>query len=297
LYYYGQQINEIKASLTDPAKIEATVIKYLKKIPAFNKFIQQNGQLAQIFGSSTTTPVVGTGTLAGLQTTASLQQQLQSRLGTTANSGFNPQQFLNTRMQAATNAMQQQKTKAQNIFKNLVTKYMPPSLTPSSSDDIMPNFTPNGQKTKPFLKRLEKSFNFQTTQRNGYYPSANDIGLSLGYKLNDKSVIGIGLAYKFGIGQNIQKLKWSSEGISLRTYADIKWRGNWWLTGGYEQNYWQRFGNIATLKNAAWVKTGLLGLSKKIARGKKEIKVQLLYDFLQPYNGKLPLVFRWGKNF
>ncbi len=301
LYYYSQQIQEVKATLKDPAKIEAAVLQYLQKVPAFKKWMQQNGQLAQIFGGSNPSTAGRLGGVAGLQTTASLQQLIQSRIGNTTGTGTTPgvvntQQFVNGQLQTAMNNLQQQRTRLQNALQSGQVGGT------GSSTDVQPDFTPNGQKTKTFWKRLEKGYNLQATQRRGQFPSVNDLGLSIGYKANDKSVIGIGLAYKFGLGESINKFKWTNEGIGLRTYIDLKWKGNLWISGGYEKHYWQRFslfggGVVPPLGGGgglAWVQSGLIGISKKVKKGKKEMKLQLLYDFLQPNTGGLPVVFRWG---
>jgi ribosome-associated translation inhibitor RaiA len=236
LYYYSQQIQEVKATLKDPAKIEAAVLKYLQKVPAFKKWMQQNGQLAQIFGSGSSPlgEAGGRPSLAGLQTTAGLQQLIQSRLGSSSPTGGGGG-FINGQLQTAMNNLQQQRTRLQNALRS------GQAGGTGSSSDVMPDFTPNGQKTKTFWKRLEKGYNLQATQRRGQFPSVNDLGLSVGYKVNDKSVIGIGMSYKFGLGESFNKIKWTSEGIGLRSFIDLKWKGNLWISGGYEQHYWQRF--------------------------------------------------------
>jgi hypothetical protein len=50
----------------------------------------------------------------------------------------------------------------------------------------MPEFKPNTQKTKSFLKRLEYGANFQTQKATNFFPAVSDLGLSLGYKFSDK---------------------------------------------------------------------------------------------------------------
>jgi len=302
LYYYSQQINEVKATLKDPAKIEAAVLKYLQKLPAFKKWMQQNGQLAQIFGSGAS--ATGVGSVAGLQTTASIQQMIQSRIGTgSPPTGGGRGGFINGQLQNAMSSLQQQRSRLQNALRGGQLGGT------GNSSDVMPDFTPNGQKTKTFWKRLEKGYNLQASQRQGRFPSVNDLGLSLGYKLNDKSVIGIGLSYKFGLGESFSKMKWTSEGTSFRTYCDIKWKGNLWISAGYEQAYWQRFSLLSPaggggaagggLRSINWVPSGLIGISKKVTKGKKEVKASVLYDFLHKYTGPgdFPVVFRWGTSF
>src|SRR5207244_2717050 len=120
----------------------------------------------------------------------------------------------------------------------------------------------------------------QTQKVNSYFPTTTDIGLTLGYKLNDKSVIGIGASYKLGLG-NIHHIKLTYEGVGVRSYVDWKLKGSFWITGGYEQNYLQRFSDFRSISDVSvWRQSALLGVTKKVTVGKKKAsKVQLLYDF------------------
>jgi hypothetical protein len=71
-----------------------------------------------------------------------------------------------------------------------------------SSDAAMPEgFKPNNQKNKNFLQRLEYGANIQSQKATNFFPVTSDLGLSVGYKLNDKSIIGIGASYKIGLGR------------------------------------------------------------------------------------------------
>ena len=103
----------------------------------------------------------------------------------------------------------------------------------------------------------------------------------MGYKLNDKSTIVIGAGYKLGWGKNISNIKLTSQGVSLRSYLDVKIKGSIWISGGYEENYQNEFTKIDQLKDMnAWQRSGLMGLTKKYKVGKKNGNMQLLWDFL-----------------
>ena len=146
-------------------------------------------------------------------------------------------------------------------------------------------------------RKTELGLNVQST-RTHFFPATTDIGLNVGYKLNSRSVVGIGTSYKMGWGENIQHIHISSQGVGLRSFLDWKLKGNLWVTGGVEMNYLSAFSSIAALTNySAWQQSALLGLTKKISTGKKlKANVQLLYDFL--YNRQVPqtqpLLFRVG---
>ena len=91
-------------------------------------------------------------------------------------------------------------------------------------------FKPNSQKTKSFFRRLEFGINIQSQRSNGYFPVTSDIGLSLGYRLNDKSTIGVGISYKVGWGKNIQHINITHQGVGLRSFVDWKIKGSFWLS-------------------------------------------------------------------
>ncbi len=173
-----------------------------------------------------------------------------------------------------------------------------------SSDDIMPEgFKPNNQKTKSFWNRLEYGTNIQSQKPNGYFPVTSDIGLSLGYKLNDKSVVGVGASYKLGWGQNIRHINITHQGAGLRSFVDWKIKGSFWVNGGYEMNYQSEFNRIELLKDMnGWQQSGLVGLSKVVSlktKFFKKTKLQLLWDFLsyQQVPRTQPIVFRLGYSF
>ncbi|MFC4231517.1 hypothetical protein ACFOW1_06435 [Parasediminibacterium paludis] len=295
-YYYGQQINEYKQLLKDPKKLEERAIVELTKSSLFKDFMQRNSQLASLFSvpANYGTPQA----LAGLQTRASVNQLLQARLGnitsigssnTASGAGGNPQQYLQQQVQTAQSEL--------NKLKDQINK-----AGGSSSDLEMPDFKPNTQKTKRFLDRLEYGLDVQTAKQNSLFPVTSDIGLTVGYKLNDKSTIGVGVSYKMGWGSGFNNIKLTSEGIGLRSFVDMKLKGSLLISGGYEQNYMQRFGSIGELYNlpqTAWRQSALLGLTKKIIiTKKKSTKIQVLYDFLNQQNHvpSPPILFRvgWG---
>ena len=99
-----------------------------------------------------------------------------------------------------------------------------------TADLDIPNFKPNTQKTKSFFNRLEYGFNLQNTGGNSLLPNMSDIAITVGYKLNDKSVMGIGTSYKLGLGTGLDNIKLTGEGISLRSYIDYKLKGTFYIS-------------------------------------------------------------------
>jgi hypothetical protein len=286
VYYYQQQLIEYKAMLHDPDKMGAKALEILNKLPAFQSFWKKNSYLAQLFPMPNN---YGTSeALAGLQTRASVQNILAQRIGNTRGTGTNPQQYLQQQMQQAQTQM--------NALKDKINQ-----LGGGSSNMTMPDFQPNQQKTKSLFQRLQYGLNIQSQQGTSFLPALSDIALTVGYKLSDKKTFGIGASYKVGWGNGFKHIRFTSEGIGLRSYADIKAKGSIWITGGFEYNYLQRFNSFEQIKNIdVWQKSALAGLTKKYKIGKKkEGNVQLLYDFL--HNQQVPqaqaLKFRIGWGF
>jgi hypothetical protein len=274
-YYYSAQLTEYKALLKDRKKAEQKALAALRQTKLYKDFLKKHSQLAKLFGvpENYGSPQ----SLIGLQTRASVQQQLQQRLGggTAAGSNgstnaINPQALIAQQLQQAQSQLNQLKNQLK----------LPGG---SSSDLAMPDFTPNSQRTKTFWKRVRYGVDVSSQKSNRWLPSLTTIALSAGYQFTEGCTAGFSIAYKLGWGQSFSHIRFSHEGIGLRSFVDVKLKGSLWLTGGYELNYLQSIRDLeATLNNLdAWQKSALAGLTKKTKlKGKKEVKVQLLYDFL-----------------
>lgn len=284
VYYYTAQVNEYKTLLSDPQKIEQKALQALQKLPAFKDFMQKNSQLASMFrlpgGGSGTVDPTNTVSLQGLQTRGAVQQQLQQQFG-----GPGGQQMLQRNMQQAQAQLSELKNKMTNLGIG------------GSGDMDMPDFKPNSQKTKSFKDRLEYGANIQSQPSNRFLPSSSELGLSIGYKINDKSVLGLGGSYRWGWGQPLKHLKITHEGLGLRSFIDWKIYKTFFVSGGYEQNLQSGFFRIEQLKDrSAWQESGLLGITKKYGVGKTKGNVQLLWDFLsyKQIPRAQPIKFRVG---
>jgi hypothetical protein len=280
-YYYTQQIEEYKNTLDDPDKLFKTVLSLLDKLPVFQTFINNNSMLASLFPTpgNMGSPLA----LAGLQTRDNITQLLQGQL-----SGPNAMSTFSQSMGDAQSQMSDLKDRLSNYG------------TGGGNVDI-PNFSPNQQKTKSFFKRIVIGTNIQTQHSTYFYPVTSDIGLSIGYKLKS-STIGFGGSYKIGWGKDINHINVSSQGLSIRSYIDVKAKASFYLSGGLEYNYQQPFNptDMPALKN--WQQSGLMGLSKIVSLNTKvlkQTKVQLLWDFLsyEQIPRTQPFVFRVGYNF
>jgi hypothetical protein len=313
VFYYQQQLNEYKTLLNSPDKLVAKALNWVRENNSFKQFFSQNSSLALLFSipnSSATTVTNGsTALVGGLQSRASVMQAVQQSLGistaTQQLGNVNPANLLSSKIDAGKAALDNLKSKMPN--------------GDNVQDSDMPNFKPNTQKTKSFLKRLEFGYTIQNQQSNYWLPTTSDIAATVGYKLNDKATVGLGIAYKLGWGTAINNIKITHQGFGFRSFIDIKcissknqnsafnfFTKNLWITGGYEINYLPQLNGLPLKPNAptinpnllptAWQQAALLGISKKQKVAKKTISLQVLYNFL--YNKTIPntpqFVFRIG---
>ncbi|TXJ23537.1 MAG: hypothetical protein E6Q24_17645 [Chitinophagaceae bacterium] len=269
-YYYSAQVNEYKQLLKDHKKAEQKAIELLSKTKLFKDFLRKNSQLASLFrlpGDPNDPSAMAS--LAGLQTRAQVNGLIQQQI---AAGGLNAQAQFSQNMQQAQSQLNELKSKLTKLGGG------------DGGLDMPDGFKPNGQRTKSFFQRIELGANIQSQKSNGHFPVTSDIALSAGYKLNDNSIIGVGVSYKMGWGENIRNIKITHQGIGLRSFIEWKLKGSFWLAGGYEMNYRSGFSQFAELRDrSAWQESGLVGLSKVVdLRSKilKKTKVQLLWDFL-----------------
>lgn len=287
-YYYIEALKNYKELFSDPKKAEALAMKLLEKIPGFSDFMRRNSMLASLFRQPDGGQA-GMASLAGLQTRAQVNGLIQQQLSA---GGPNAMQQFQQNMQGAQAQLNELKNK---ILKNGGS---------SSDDNLAEGFKPNTQKAKTFWQRLELGANVQSQKATAFFPVTSDLALSVGYKLNDKSMIGIGASYKLGWGRGWNDIRISHQGAGLRSFVDWKIKGSFWLSGGYEMNY-RPLTPVLTalpLSLSGWQQSGLVGLSKTVAvksKFLKKTKLQLLWDFLsyEQVPRAQPLVFRVGYSF
>lgn len=282
IYYYSQQLRDYKEMWNSPDKLEKNMLGLLNRVPAFQNFMKDHSMLGSLFhlpadyGSSQA--------LAGLQTRDQVAKQVQDKV---AAGGEGGSAALQSNLQAAESNLNDYKSKLS-------------SLGAGNGDVEMPNFKPNDQRTKTFLNRLEYGANFQTTRNNYMFPTVTDFGLSLGYKLGHGNVVGVGASYKLGWGNGIQQIRFSNEGVGLRSYLMVKLKGTFSASGGFEYNYTTPFTSFQQIRQLEyWTKSGLVGVTKTVSmksRVFKKTTLSLLWDFLsyQQVPKTQPILFRIG---
>lgn len=284
-WYYAETIKNYKDLFNDEAKTEKLVKDVLRSVPGFQKFVQKNSMLASLFGSPGGGDVADATAYAGLQTRAGVQQLIQSRI---AAGGPGAQDVFKQNLKQAQAQL--------NAYKD---KLLKAGSRAGTGEGGLPDFKPNTQKTKTFLQRLEFGSNLQFARSNSLMPTTADIALTVGYKLNDRSIFGIGAGYKLGMGR-IDKIRFSTEGINLRSFMEWKLKKQFYMTGGWEMNYLTAPANTAVIKTDNWQQSALAGISKKFSiktKWTKGTKIQLLYDFMASKNVTQRFLFRIGYNF
>jgi hypothetical protein len=310
---YRQKFEKLKTSLNEPAKIERALIDGMHKIPAFNQFLEQNSELATLLGRGrgSSAGLSGSGLpIPGMQSRLSIIQQIQQRfMGDAQNAAGTMPQIIQERIGEAMNSLGEM----QQLLD------LPDGLVKSGAIGNQ-NLTPHDKELAAFKsltakQKLKIGYNVQSGGGANYFPAINDIGLRASYLLAPRFEAGLTAAYKLGLGDSWQKINLSHEGAAIRAHVD--WRiapaggksfKGIWVTGGYEVNYWNGSetqlsanpgSNNAPIDLPERTQTGVVGLSKRIAKGKRELQFQVLWQFAFDHNvgPASPFLFRWGKTF
>jgi hypothetical protein len=285
-YYYTEQIATYKAALKNPAQMEKLVLTALHKIPAFQKFVNQNNLQSMFPGLVLPVQSIGTaiGTVtsySGLQSRQSLQQSIMDRFG-------------NDKSMNAAMA---------NQFKEAVGNYnqAKQQMEKAASNPKKANgFKPNPQKLKTWKERTYFLMDIQFGKRTNYFPNSSNIGVQAGYKLSDEANFGLGIAYKMGLGTGWKQIKVTSESLGWRTFFEYKTTRTLYARIGAEANYTLKeysINNLLVKQN--WNRSFLLGASKRINFKGKVASIQLMYDFLykEKFPIQSPLVYRISYHF
>jgi|GEM_PF-169299 hypothetical protein len=319
VYYYKQQVEIYRDILNDPDKMLQTALAVLDKVPAFSNFVKSHSMLSGIVPGGSAPPVTsapekpGQGLPGRDQVLASLQEQM-------GKNGPSAEALAKKAMSSATESASGGSGSSSGgsmgslgSIGSLASLGSVTSLSglaarlPGSGGGggttVDPGFKPNSEKGKSFGNRLEFGVNLQNTPSTYFFPTTTDLGVSLGYKLNDNNRVGVGASYKVGWAGDIHHIQVSSQGASLRSFLDVQIKRSWFVSGGLELNYQQPIYNIHLLRNLDnWQPSGLIGFSKIISMKTKvfkNTKLQFLWDFLAYYQVPVaqPLVFRVGYSF
>ncbi|MEO5890617.1 MAG: hypothetical protein ABIQ31_10210 [Ferruginibacter sp.] len=284
-YYYSASLKNYREIFSDPTKTEEIIAALLGKIPAFKKFAKQHSLLSGLFDISPQNGRLD----PGLQTRVGVEQLIKGRLAETVGQ--------------ASGAMNKNLQSAQAQLINIKSR-----LKEGGTNSELPGFKPNDQKTKTFGQRIEYTASIRFAKSQHWLPQGTDIAFGVGYRLNDRSLVGFGASYLLGIG-NIGNIHLSTQGLGIRTYADWKLKKQFFITGGLEINYLtmkslhqQLPATRGFYPSGIWQKAALIGIMKKmnIRTGWfTSTNVQVLCDLFSRRHVLVsqPVLFRMGYNF
>jgi hypothetical protein len=289
MYYYSQQVQQYKDMLNSPDAMEKKALAALSQTGAYQNFMKTNSQLSGLLGlpGNASNPATPQAALAGLETKDQMQKAVQGQIAPGGSAGVSA---LGSNVQSAESQL--------SALKDKLSRYG------AGGENIeSPNFTPNDQKTKSFLGRLEYGTNIQTSRTNYDFPSVTDFALTVGYRLGKGNSLGVGASYKMGWGNGINHIALTSQGVGLRSYLNVHVKGTWAATGGFEYNYETPFSSVKQIYNLDWwTKSGMIGVTKTVSIRSQVFKkttLQLFWDFLsyQQVPRTQPIVFRVGYMF
>ncbi len=169
-----------------------------------------------------------------------------------------------------------------------------------------PAFKVNAMRGLPFWKRIEKQYSFNTALPDGTKPAIVEPAAMAGFKHTPKLTYGLGVACSVGVGQGWQKIHFSYEGISFRSFTTWEWQYGISAYAGYERTYnnflsikkqqdKESVNYVTPHKTAVYSESILVGLSKKYKINDKYTgAIQVLYDVWWQQKGlNNPIILRF----
>jgi hypothetical protein len=280
---YSTNIQKLKKLYETPGKVMSRVFSRFSRSEKFQEFMSKNSIMAEFFRM----PVNGTRlepeAIAGLQTRKLVEQLMASQLGMP---GVNIDQQVSHLFHRTESTMPQNDMDSLNVSgKRVENEIKRKELKREVS----------GKQSK-----IGFGFNFQTTGYNGIFPVTVDFGGQVNYRISDKFYTGVGVSYKLGLGNNFQSFKLTHEGVGLRSGLDFNIKKSFFISGGFEVNYFKRITDFDQLKDLSqWQNSALLGAMQKVRIGRASSTIQLMFDFLHNKHvpRTQPVLFRFGYQF
>lgn len=270
-YYFKQGSNGFKDMYTNPAKgIENKLLKNLSVDKNFTAFQSKFNAISMPALPS----VNGLPDMSGYQTKAQVQAMLPQNA-----QGITPEA----------------KTQLIANLQNSFTKFT--ELRDEKPDLSLfkekPDFKPNPYKSLPLRQRLVPGFTFQPQLKKLNEPIIIDVGATLGFKLTTRLTPMIGASTKIGLGKDIHHLKFSYEGIVVRSGVDIKLFYGFSFQGWYEAT-WKPYPDLMEEdKFSKQPQPSLIAGISNIYKISKKVNGTFMigYDFF--YNKHTPYTSPW----
>lgn len=223
-YYSGEKVKSFKDIAEEPSKAEDMALEYLMGTKGFSESLK--GSQAQNSNSIANASVSDLEKM-GFQTKRQLAQQLQSKFGDNLGG---VQENISGQIKDYQQSVQELKDTKQGIVqaKN--------KLRNMKNDKL--DFIINPMRGEPFLKRLEHQYNWQTRRATlDGQPATLSLSYMVGFKHTPKLTYGLGLAGNIGLGHSWNRIKFSFEGLGLRSFASWEWQYGIGVYAGYERTY------------------------------------------------------------
>jgi outer membrane murein-binding lipoprotein Lpp len=241
VFYARAKIKSYKQMADDPDATEAKALEYLQSTDGFGKFLNQNNSAFGGIGNNATAADLQS---AGFQTKTQINDIMQAKLGSNVGSVQDQMsqqvQTYSDKLNDITSKVNQAKADLNEAKADINTAKSTLNDAKSGVSNIdKPSFKTNAERGKPFLKRLEFQYNFQTLRASvdGLRPAMLILSATVAFKQTEKLSYGIGFGLNNGLGQNWQHIRFSYEGFSTRVYIDRKWLYGFSLQLGYERDF------------------------------------------------------------
>lgn len=258
--------NNYEAALGNASAIENTILNQLKNSPVFGDFFSKHSGLAGMFGNS----ISMSRPTGNFQSRNDLMQMIKNQFGSLPS--------------------------AENLLKEGLSTAAKEIRKQKDSIEKSPRINSNFNKEKHKIK-IKPLFSFQANgvQANSLVsmPKVFDIGAGFLIKIKERQLSGAAISYKLGVGENIEKIKFTNEGFGARCFLD--WRlaqssdkpklfNRIFITGLYELNYWKRFHSVSDIDNRRLEKSLYAGLTKWTSFKDQSMALRILYKIAGTVN-------------
>lgn len=307
--FYGKaKMKAYQQMAEDPGKLEEKALEYLQGQLDFEQAITQSTQTGGMQGMNNASPEDLE--KMGYQTKRQVTQRLQQQLG---------DQYGNMQQQVGGQVQDWQQNRTVNSIKNTTDNIRETrnslqqnqqAIGQLRNDGRQPLFKVNPMRGLPLSQRIEKQYNWQTTRPTlDGKPALLELAAMAGFKHTPNLSYGVGIATSIGLGQNWNNIRFSFEGLGLRSYAQWQWKYGFGAYAGYERVYKKaafitdqqqpntELQSLATAHNTAtYSESVLIGLTKRYKLNSKwDGSMQLLYDVWWKEKGlRSPIVLRFA---
>ena len=212
----------------EPHKAEEKALEFLQGQEGFEDYLKGDNGMQGLAGKSPQQL-----NSMGIQTRAMVENQLKERFGNNLSGLGNNMNSQIKQFDKHTKSIQKAKSTVRSAkqTRRSISKYR---------NLQKPAFKINPMRSLPLSKRIEKQFNYQTTRPTpAGAPAIFHLSGMLGFKHTPSLTYGAGIATATGLGQSWSTVKFTFEGIGLRTFAEWKWQYGFGAYAGYERMYKQ----------------------------------------------------------